>query len=159
MDRLKQEWKETRIPEEVCLRARNLAWAKINDSSAVRRRLAWAAATSAFVVLTVIVWIWCSRGTPIGQTRVPSRPQILIPAGTKAQDAGLQKEKSAELRTTPHTRQITQWAMERPIRRAKVPVAHAEEPERVVLNFILPKTGARMIWIMDSSFQFDGGVK
>ena len=34
-----------------------------------------------------------------------------------------------------------------------------EEPERIVLNFRLPESGARMIWIMDSRFNFNGGVE
>jgi hypothetical protein len=37
--------------------------------------------------------------------------------------------------------------------------AYVEEPERIVLNFRLPESGTRMIWIMDSSFNLNGGVE
>lgn len=153
MDRLKQEWKEIRIPEDVRLRARNLAWAKINRSSAVGYRLAWAAAASVCVILSISVWIWGPR-----ETRVPARQDVAMSMATKAQDGGLQAETLVEPRIKPFT-QIPLRAAKRSARRAKVPGASAREPERVVLNFVLPKTGAQMIWIMDSSFQFDGGVK
>src|SRR5881409_1361010 len=29
-------------------------------------------------------------------------------------------------------------------------------PDRVVLNFVLPETGVRMIWISDKNFRLDG---
>jgi hypothetical protein len=48
----------------------------------------------------------------------------------------------------------------KPLRNPAAPQPTSKPPkkehERVVLNFRLPESGARMIWIMDSSFQFNG---
>jgi hypothetical protein len=147
MDRLRREWKESQIPDEVRLRARKLAWAKMQLSAGDRSGLRWVVAASTIVALVGLIWIWGGRETSIEQvsTSIPknvSRPAI----------AAIQIIKP--LVDTPPV------AMAKPVRRLAAPKRTSkppeEEHERVVLNFKLPESGARMIWIMDSSFQFNG---
>jgi hypothetical protein len=159
MDRLKQEWKETRIPDEVCLRARNAAWAKIQHPVPFRPKLVWATTGSVFIVAIAFVWIWSMRETRIDRVAIAHQPGISTPKESSAQTAVLQAETPAKLQTDPVRKPAVQMRASRPSRRVKTQIAQVREPERVILNFTLPETGASMIWIMDSSFHFDGGVE
>lgn len=149
MERLKQEWKETEIPEEVRLRARNLAWAKMQSKGGTRRTLSWVAAASTIVVIAALVWIWNGRETQMEQVSKPAPQKISSPAITEKQPAKPHVETPQAPEPKPVNKHITQIQASAPV----------EEPERIVLNFRLPESGARMIWIMDSRFNFNGGVE
>jgi hypothetical protein len=154
MDRLKKDWQETQIPEEVCLRARNAAWAKIQRPAPVRSRLIWATAASALLVATAAVWIWSVRGSRLDRVSAPARPEVSAPAKATTQIAEVREENpEAPQMERMHERSV-QTGTSRSGRHIKRPAAPVSEPERVVLNMTLPETGARMIWIMDSNFHF-----
>ena len=148
MDRLKREWKETKIPEEVRLRARNLAWERIQRRGGGRRALGWAAASVA-VAMAALVWIWNGRETLIEQIPEPAPQKISRPAIAEKQTAKPPVETPQIPKPKPVNKPLAQIQTSEPV----------EEPERIVLNFRLPESGARMIWIMDSRFNFNGGVE
>ena len=149
MDRLKQEWEETRIPEEVRLRARNLAWAKLQRKGGAERALGWAAAASTIVVIAALVWIWSGRKTQMEQVSTPAPQKISSPAIAEKQPVKPHVETPQVSEPKPVNKHIAQIQASAPM----------EEPERIVLNFRLPESGARMIWIMDSRFNLNGGVE
>jgi hypothetical protein len=147
MDRLRREWKETQIPDEVRLRARNLAWARIRLSAVDRNGLRWVAATSIIVALVGLLWIWGGRQTSIEQVSTPIPKNISLPA-------------IAAIQIIKPLIDMPPVPLAKPVRRPAAPKRTIKPPEkeheRVVLNFKLPESGARMIWVMDSSFQFNG---
>jgi hypothetical protein len=149
MDRLKREWKETRIPEEIKLRARNLAWAKMNRPAGGRRALGWAAAATTVVAMAVLVWIWSGRETRDEQVAAPAPQNVSRPAVGANQTI-------KPLIETPPTSKPRLFKRHFAPKRASAP---ADEPERIVLNFKLPESGARMIWIMDSRFHLEGDTQ
>jgi hypothetical protein len=149
MDRLKQEWKETRIPNEVLLRARNGAWAKIQRPPAARRRLGRIAVASTIIAVVILLLVWKREEPRIETVSVPAVRSAPRPAVIATQTI------SPRIEATP-------------LPKPKLVKKHiaspragdsAEEHERIVLNFKLPESGARMIWVIDSRFQLDGGVK
>lgn len=149
MDRLKREWNETKIPEEVRLRARNLAWAKIQRKVSARRSLGWAAAALTTVAMIYLVWIWSVREPHIEQVSAPPPQDISRPVTATNQTGELPVETPQVLNPKPVNKHEAQFQASAPV----------EEPERIVLNFRLPESGARMIWIMDSRFHLNGGVE
>jgi hypothetical protein len=154
MDRLKQEWRETQIPEEACLRARNAAWAKIQRPKRVRPGLIWATAASVIIIVAAVLLVWSSRETRIDRVSVPARPEVSAPTKTTSQAAEVRAEKPAAPQIEPVREQSAQIRTSRPRRHIQQPVSPVSEPERIVLNLTLPETGAHMIWIMDSNFHF-----
>jgi hypothetical protein len=149
MDKLKREWRETQIPAEIKLQARNLAWAKMQRPAGRKRALGWAAAASTVVAIAALILIWSGRDPRIDQVVAPAPQHVSPPAA------------AANQTTNPHV--ATQPALNpKPFREhivSKRERAQAEEPERIVLNFTLPESGARMIWIIDSNFRLNGGVE
>ena len=154
MERLKQEWQETRIPEQVYLRARNLAWAKIHRRPPMVRTLAWATAASALLAVAILAGLWGARSTRIEQAALPGSPETRTAAVAPAPQV---ERPMAQEQPRPVTRRAAPSQATRRSLPREAPSVPARASERVVLDFILPETGVRMIWIMDSSFQFDGG--
>jgi hypothetical protein len=154
MDRLKQEWKESQIPEEVCLRARNAAWAKTERPVQAGLGLIWATAASVIIIAAVVLLVWSSQKSRIDRVSAPERPEISAPTKTTNLAAGIGAEKPATPQIEPVREQSAQKGTSRSARRIQLPVEPADEPQRVVLNMTLPETGAHMIWIMDSNFHF-----
>ena len=154
MDRLKKDWQETQIPEEVYLRARNAAWARIRRPTYVRPSWIWAAAASVFIVAAAVVWIWSARGTRIDRVSGPAPPEVIAPEKATVQTAEIRAQKPGTPQFQPVLEGAAQIKTSRSAKHVKKPVAPVGEPERVVLNMTLPETGARMIWIMDSNFHF-----
>ena len=149
MNRLKREWEETQIPEEVQLRTRNLAWAKIQRRTRGRRLSGWAAAASTALAMVALVWIW--RG---GETRVEK--VSVLPPQDIARTIITTKQTGKPLVETPQVLENKPVNKNVTLKQAN---ALAKQPVRIVLNFKLPDSGARMIWTMDSSFQLGGDDK
>ena len=149
MDRLKREWEETQSPEEVLLRARNAAWAKIQRPAASRRPLGLAAVATAVVIVVVGILIWSRQAARIERVSAPARQIVPRPAVAENQAAVPHVETPPLPKSKPVKKHI-----------ASAPAGvSTEEYERIVLNFTLPESGARMIWVIDSRFNFDGGDK
>jgi hypothetical protein len=149
MNQLKQEWKETQIPREVLLRARNRAWAEIQCPATGRRRLGWVAAASTIMAVVILMMVWNREAPRIETVPVPAMRNAPRPAMTANQPIKTRIETPPLPKPKPVKKHIA-------LLRA---AASAEEHERIVLNFKLPESGARMIWVIDSRFQLDGGVK
>jgi hypothetical protein len=143
MDRLKREWEQTEIPEEIKLQARNRAWDKLQRPVQWRLKPVWIAAASTIAAVVVLIWLWSDRDLP-SQTANPIRPEAAIPV-------------VAEPKTAPPQKVMPAAAGHSHMKKRVAPLA--KEPERIVLNFVLPESGARMIWIIDSQFDLDGGVQ
>ncbi len=146
MDRLRREWKETQIPEAIKLQARNMAWAKMQRSHGGRRIFVWAAAATTIVAVAFLTWLWSGRETSIEQVSPIAPQNASRPAVAADQTTKLLIETAPERKP-------------KPVKRQSAPAqasASVKEPERIVLNFTLPESGARMIWIMDSRFQLEG---
>jgi hypothetical protein len=149
MDRLKQEWKGTQIPEEVRLRARNMAWTRMQSPSADRQALRWVAVAATLAAVIALVWLWDGRETHIHQVSAPAAKHASHPTEAVTQMAipSIKSIQAANLKKI--TRRVAPMRMNK----------SQEELERIVLNFRLPESGARIIWIMDSKFHLDGGVE
>jgi hypothetical protein len=147
MDRLKREWKRTQIPEEVRLRARNMAWTKLQQPKSGRQVWQWAAAATAVVTMLILIWSWRGQEARIEQVSAPAKSEVPSPAVAVNQTTG----PIVETKPAPESKSVKKRV--RPLRAS----APTEEPERVVLNLTLPESGAHMIWIMDSRFHLDGG--
>ena len=154
MDRLKKEWKETQIPEEAYLRARNAAWARMQRQTPARQRLIWASAVSMLIIAAAVIWIWRSRESQIDLVSTPAKPDIIAPEKAAIQTAGLHTENPEVHPPQPVAAQPAR--VKRSGSSRHVPVSETKEPEsdHIVLNMVLPETKAHMIWIMDSSFHF-----
>ena len=207
MERLKKEWRETQIPPEVRLRAKNRAWDKI-QRPVFRMRTAAAAFAVCAVALAVFFAVF--RNVPdVPEERIaPAQPiaaENLLPAGGGFDDvaggvvdvasavdigdiddpvgidvavvastgdigdiddpvgidvAGVANNADVDsvaiVANVPSPDNIdnadgTVAIVPSPDNIANV-VEHAsnDAPERVVLNFILPESGARLIWIVSS---------
>ena len=153
MDRLKREWKETEIPEEMRLQARNLAWAKIKRPVKGSHVLRWSIAAT--VVVIVALWIGFQSQSRIEHVEHIAPIQV-------EQAAWPAPESVPELMPEPYPENVSQPPVDpikpqqsdvvnkpvAPLVQASAPT-RGKERERIVLNFNLPESGARLIWIID----------
>jgi hypothetical protein len=139
MDRfLKRLRSEPAIPEEVYARARQRAWARIQSGLAVtppRRSLKWGLAA---LIPAAALAAWLLVAVRVGGVPPAPPPVAFVPVAV----AHVQAPAAA-----------VHAALRKPVRRSTRP---APRHERLVLNFVLPDSGVRMIWIMDSEFKLDG---
>ena len=142
---LKRDLEKIDIPEQVYLEARDRAWARLQEKSRPSRaKILWAAAAAA-LLLAVLPGL-LTRNVPKTDDQVQSPPPISPPV---AAERPLESKPAA----------IAQSA-QKPARKRCAPVAArgpSGQPDRLVLNFTLPDSGVRMIWIMDKNFKLDGG--
>jgi hypothetical protein len=127
------------IPEEVYVRARWRAWARLQAGAAVvppPRRLPWVLA-ALVPAAALAAWLSLPR---IAEVPAPPPPVAFVPAAVPR----VQAPPSA-----------ARAAVRKPVRTSRTAPRH----ERLVLNFVLPDSGVRMIWIMDSKFKLDGGTE
>ena len=161
MDRLKREWKETEIPEEMRLQARNLAWAKIKRPVKGSHVLRWSIAATATVVVIVALWTGFRNQPRIEHIEHIEHVEHIAP--TQVEQAALPAPESVpELMPEPSHENIplpsvglVKTQQSDVINKPVAPLVQASAPtrkkerERVVLNFNLPESGARLIWIID----------
>ena len=174
MDRLKKERRETQIPPEVRLRAKNRAWDKIQRPVFRGKTGAWAlaACTAALAALFVIFLGGPEEriapadaigfadvvsggdngdigdigdhgdgsGANTAAVIVPSVPIVPNTDNIGKADGATAGVIVPIVPIVPSTNNI-----------GKADGATVDEPERIVLNFILPESGARLIWIVSSN--------
>ena len=142
---LKRELEKIEIPEQVYLDARDRAWARLRkESRPSRAKILWAAAAAA-LVLALLLGL-PKRNVPKTDDQVQSPPPISLPGAAERP----LESKPAAIAQSP----------QRPARKRRAPAAAPgpwDQPDRVVMNFVLPDSGVRMIWIMDKNFKLDGG--
>ena len=186
MDRLKKEWRETQIPRETSLRARNRAWEKIQRPVSYKRNraLAFAACAAALAAFFAIFWNaphtledQTAAGAPPTAQNLPlSMPapvpvymdvQTDVQAGGRAnvqpanqaapeiaaaQNARNKREYSAPRKSIETvsdetvSSEVTEIASNETV---SLEADNGNEPVRVVLNFVLPESGARLIWFIN----------
>jgi hypothetical protein len=155
---LKKEWEDTKIPERAYLQARNRAWTRLHEVARPRRRLIWAAAAATAMVVLGSLWFSGQENL-----RVSPNPPVL---------QSTRQEKGASGRDVPaivSPGQDVRASVPRPkpgpkrsIGKSRKPTLQAptsESPDRLVLNFVLPESGVRMIWILDKDFQLNGEIE
>jgi len=192
MDRLRKEWRETRISREMALRARNQAWEKIHRP-VIGKRIGGAAFAVCIIALAVFFVRFRSGpgGTEERTAPVPSNVATIADIAPVVPPANIQsveqsapeiaavKDSAPPKRPKRETEIAGATALDRPLpgqttKRAgdrgeraidaavaptieEVSLKANEvneangEPNRVVLNFILPESGARLIWIVNSN--------
>ncbi len=142
---LKKELEKIEIPQQVYLEARDQAWARLQEKSLPSRaKILWAAAAAAMVLAVLLGLL--KHNPPKTEGQVQSPLPTALPG---AVDHPLEA-KPAEIAQSPRAA----------VRRRQPPVAapgRSDQPDRVVMNFVLPDSGVRMIWIMDKNFKIDGG--
>jgi len=194
MDRLKKEWRETQIPPEIRLRARNRAWEKMHRPF-FRIRIAATAFVACAIALAALF------------VRFPDVPDALVepPARSdqRAAAAGRQEngnacedvnnpcddfkssyepvktagpQMSADIQSADSYEDTDMYVERAGIMPAlqempedftimpenesiifntasseTVSLKKNDEPNRVAFNFILPKSGARLIWLASSN--------
>ncbi len=144
---LRREWLNQEIPRQVYDRARERARKRL--SSPVQPALGWVLAPAAVTLLALIWFVFPDQGVRPTEPDVPplaqlpldsSRPLIADPLPTVALLEAFQEVISA-----PDEAIVPQTNLE-------------TKPnfDRLVMNFVLPRSGVRMIWIKQS-FDSVGG--
>jgi hypothetical protein len=141
---LKKEWEEIEIPESAYTRARDRAWERLAAGERPAPRLRFLVPAAALAASVLAVWIWQGQRTREAP-RETARAVVPAPLAPSLSHAAVPAATQARPPLAAH-------------RRTK-PREQAVRSSRLVLNFVLPQTGVRMIWIMDKKFDLDGGTE
>ena len=202
MDRLKKEWRETQIPREIRLRAKNRAWEKMRRPVYRKKNgvLAFASCAIALAALFVMFRsgpedarvppVHSDQWSVVGGQESKGRDQL---AEVREQESGVRGQLAEEMpfheAVVSHPVALVS-RLEIPEEADVMPAFPAEpdsfainptepddfaispesgtvlfemassetdsleadyEPSRVVFNFILPESGARLIWLASSN--------
>jgi hypothetical protein len=164
-ERLRRDYRETEIPKAACYRARDRAWRRVVARQRRSWRPAWApvgACALAAAVLAALLWPpvahWLSDSRP---APAPSpAPAAVAVRGSSPQASQAPGAVSPAVRRSPEAPTIAAAParLERvahPPRLATGVEKSAGSPpqqQKLVVNFTLPRTGVRMIWILDKDF-------
>lgn len=142
---LKKEWDDTEIPAWLRRQAREDAWNRLHPARTRRLpRFAWS--TAGLALIAGLVFLILDRS-----------PADLDPAETTPV-ATIRPETDAVPNVIEEAKPIPEFAPEEiaAAEPAPPPPPTSESPDRIVMNFVLPKTGVKMIWVMDRDFQIEG---
>jgi len=160
MDReVKRLCESLEVPDAVYRDLRHRAWTRLQKARRPRgRKLVWAGALAALASGVLLARLAVKQPDMAAPQPMPQlRPDLAQgPAGPAPAGPGARVEASSggargavPARAAPvSTRQ-----------RAKGARAVERGPDRLVLNFVLPETGVRLIWIADRKFDIDGGIE
>ena len=180
MDGLKKEWRETQIPPEVRLRAKNRAWEIIQRPVFRMRTVAQAFAVCA-VALAAFFVVFHSGQSGLEEQISPVQPPVtqnlsvggfadvavvgdngdIGDIGNNADNVNnddhivmsvADVDRVAIVPIVPGTDNIGKAAGIEPVSNETVSREANDEAERIVFNFILPESGARLIWIVSSNY-------
>ena len=156
---LKKEWEDTEIPERAYLQARNRAWSRLHPvAKPAHPQWIWATAAGALVAGLALFWFSGRENSSLApnpaqveatqqESAAPTKAAPAIVADGRDVRATVLRQKSGPKRSIGKSRKPALQA---------VP---AEDPDRLVLNFVLPESGVRMIWILDKDFQLNGEIE
>jgi hypothetical protein len=139
--------------------ARDGAWRRLQHAGPTRarhRRFVWAGALAAVLFGLVLGRLAARR--PETPARLQPRPDLAhgsAPTAPRPAPLPARLEAAREVREGTPAR-----AASRPTRRrgtAGPETIRGPAPDHLVLNFVLPETGVRLIWIMDRKFDLEGG--
>lgn len=153
---LKKEWEDTEIPEEVYAGVRRRAWERLRQRQPQRtwtRPGIVALAAIAAMALLGVGLLW----TP--STQAPAHTVVVAPPEVVPRPPANEVKEVAPAR--PVHRAVAQASSRRPLGGSVAARRDAatKAPERIAMNFVLPETGVRMIWIMDEGFRLKGGLE
>lgn len=153
---LKKEWEDTEIPEQVYAGVRRRAWEKLRQGEPQR---AWtrqgfvALAAIAAMALLGVGLLWTLS------TQAPAHVVVVLPPVVVSHRPANKIKEVAPARLG--RRAVAQASSRRPlggsVAARRDPATTA--PQRIAMNFVLPETGVRMIWIMDEGFRLKGGLE
>jgi hypothetical protein len=196
---LKKEWNELEFPENVHLRARNRAWARIRNQFPDQSGFNWRRIILTFASISTVLLVifFTSRNTePETGIKIPNTEQIqraMSHSDSTQEISPLDPVESSESQVTAGKNQIgptdetksTEKGLSEEIQQEKIASIPGietsregiglgkallkdesfsteeqnplkideedfEEPTQLVMHFILPETGVRMIWIKDN---------
>lgn len=157
---LKKEWQDTEIPEQIYTQARNRAWTAIQAEPGrpwVRHRVKIAYGLAATLALILLVCVSISKR----QIQHPDH-QAAETSAVRSQPGRAPLQASAtpgaavggRIKSAPRAVHLAK------IHSHRYADSHKTDgPDRIVLNFALPESGVRMIWILDKNFHLDGGTE
>ena len=151
MDRLKKEWRETQIPEQIRLRAKNRAWEKLNRP-VFRKRTGTLAFAACVIALVMVLVRFSSVSEEHEQLRITDyelSKDVPRPMAQTAPEIADARNNNEEVTVSPPRKTVPDKTVPIEIASNETVLQEADhEPQRVVLNFMLPESGARLIWIM-----------
>ena len=164
MDRLKKEWREAEIPEEMRLQARNLAWAKIKRPVKGSHVLRWSIAATTTIVVIVALWIGFRSQPRIENIESVEHMEPIQAEQIVSSVSESTLEPVTENVSLPPVDPVNPQQSDVVNKPVVLPIqvsapTQEKERERIVLNFDLPESGARLIWIIDSPSNMDGDMQ
>lgn len=155
---LKKEWEDSEIPERAYREARNRAWSRLHPA-AKPARPGWMWATAAVALVAGLSLFLLSERENSGVAPKPDLVQRQEGAASPAMAVPAIVSHGQDVRATaPRPKP----GPKRSIGKSLKPTLQAppsEGPDRLVLNFVLPESGVRMIWILDKDFQLNGEIE
>ncbi len=156
---LKKEWDDSRISESELLQVRNQAWSRFHAKPARRRRWGWLALASGLAA--VVLWIArpldpaapSTEPTParlaqISKPGAPAPPQAPIERPADNGKAVAEVSPKRKKPSPPSTRKAVNREEAGDLNQDHAP----SQSTRLVLNFQLPDSGVRMIWVQTADF-------
>jgi hypothetical protein len=157
---LKKEWEDTEIPERAYLQARNRAWSRLT-TPAKPAYPSWIWATAAVAVVAgLALFRFSGRENYTGVAKpvfIQTTRQEGAVSSRKAIPAMGSHPRDTRAAVALKPRAISKNT---PAKSRRQPVDnHQADPDRLVLDFVLPESGVRMIWILDKDFQLNGEIE
>lgn len=159
MKALKKEWDESEIAPQIYLKTRNRAWQKLRQRKRHRRLSLAAVAALAAITASLFLLVRPPAGLPAAPQAKMTNPQTPAAADPEPLEADLDPP-PAEIGEGPvrsarkpvfqssAARQDDRQTEATPaVRPALKPQPVTPAPDRLVMNFRLPQSGVRMIWI------------
>ncbi len=151
MKRLQEQWQQLAAPTALLEEARNSTWRRLHGSRAWKS--AWLAAAAAILIGTAL-FIFRPQPTPLKEDAALTR----LPLISRDQPAANWAGEPAVLPSR---------GVDQPHRPAKQPIAPKPDPvtapphrsagHQLVLNFDLPESGVRVVWIKTDDFDLKAG--
>ena len=154
---LREEWRETDVPEAVYRRARDRAWEKLQEGEKPRNPMPIFGTLAAYAIMACILLLLIPDTPPISE-KIASLPLpnervldslALLPRPKPWSVALKAADKDQSVKDRIQLREA-----DPPSHRAEAAVARVSTPSKqrtarqLILHFRLPKTGTRMMWIL-----------
>ncbi len=159
---LKKEWENFETPESDLRRSREAAWSRLQHP---RRSIPlwWLAPGLAAAAVMLLWFAWPVQAPGIERKAPLAALPFELPAETPIPSRIAEAPRNAvpapPVRLQPGQRMVAKplpTATAPPPESGQAAVEPGAAPERVVMNFQLPRSGVRMIWIADENFTFGG---
>lgn len=149
---LRKEWDDTKLPEEIYPRVRNRAWIALHTAPP-RKAYRYLYATAAGVLLLLLLFFFPKADQEPKLTDLELQP---LPIPVKKQFGALDTipiVPPPEKIVAKDKRSVVSKPAEAPMRQEATqgqPGRATVAPRKVVFEFRLPKSGVRMIWMIEN---------